>query len=334
MAFIYIRGNFFWIRRQGISGEVVRESLGIPVDSEGGRLRARKKAAHWTAKELGGMGPKERRHWGAWVPEYLKTRYSKKSPLSLDRANAAWEKISLFLTEQEILFASALTYRTAGLYVDWRITGGKDRKAVNRNTAVTEFVFFRVVTKEALRREYSDIDPCRQIEVSMGPKKVKREITLDDQAKIEAALSDGPEWMREHWLVLMRQGIRCREAAVPLDRIDEKNGTIMFRLKGGRDFVAPLHKDLLPLVAKAREENRPVLVPNMLHAPKYWYMLFHRLGMPYSVHCTRVTVITRLLRAKHTIADVCGYIGHTAEVNVIYRRINHNDVRSLGDALS
>jgi len=127
---------------------------------------------------------------------------------------------------------------------------------------------------------------------------------------IEKELESGHEWMRDQWLVMMRQGCRVAETAVPLDRIDLGAGAITFRLKGGRLYTVRMHPDLLPLVAKVRGRGDSVLVQaNIRSATSRWCELFRSLGMPYSSHCCRVTVITRLLRAGHSPALVSAFIG-------------------------
>jgi integrase len=90
--------------------------------------------------------------------------------------------------------------------------------------------------------------------------------------------------------------------------IDTKARTIAFNAKGGRVHAAPLHDDLLPLVAKAIREKRMTLVQLPKYPAKLWHTFFKKLGMGHlSFHSTRVTVVTRLARSgapiyqrKHT----------------------------------
>ena len=84
-----------------------------------------------------------------------------------------------------------------------------------------------------------------------------------------------------------------------------------------------LHPDLLPLVARAREEKRPVLIPLPPSPARSWKHIFRRAKLPdLSIHCSRVTVITRLIEGGATPLEVREFIGHASdEIQAIYRRL-------------
>jgi integrase len=117
--------------------------------------------------------------------------------------------------------------------------------------------------------------------------------------------------------------------------VDEKAMAITFKIKGGSFFTAPLHKDLLPLVKKAREEKREVLIDVPPQASVRFGQFFERKKFEgLCFHCTRVTVVTRLCRAGFSESQTMAYVGHAdALVHAIYRKLKPRDVAHLGDAL-
>lgn len=345
MASIYTRegSRFYWVKyRDPVTRKIKRESTKFLVISKDGKLGALREAAAHSFRELETPRSSEHELWQAWVPAFLNDRY-KDSPKTLSRANNAWAAILAFLTEKKLVNPRMVDYAAVNGYLPWR-AGKTGLRVVKHNTAVLEIKFFSVILREAVRRGFTVANACRELEVARVPAKRKEEITDEDQKIIEAALKDAPRWMGEHWLFLMRMGARCSEAFTPLSEIDEHEGTIRMKIKGGGYHTAPLHEDLVPLVALARKEKRKRLIEPPEYAPKRWHTFLKklrdksrpeeiRLSREYSLHCTRVTVITRLLRKGYTPAQVCAYVGHSEDVNVIYRRLRPSDVRQLGAAL-
>ena len=60
----------------------------------------------------------------------------------------------------------------------------------------------------------------------------------------------------------------------PWFSVDTERMVITFKIKGGRLHAAPLHPDLLPLVARARAENREYLVDLPADASSRWAKFF------------------------------------------------------------
>lgn len=142
-------------------------------------------------------------------------------------------------------------------------------------------------------------------------------------------------WMEESFLVAMRQGCRLREIQVPMDRIDVKGMVITFKVKGGKLHAAPLHKDLLPLVKKAKAEKRVCLVELPEQPSPRWQKFFNAIGLGHlCFHCTRVSVVTRLCEAGFSESQTMAYVGHASEaVHAVYRKMRPVAVAKLGDVL-
>ncbi|MEQ1862885.1 MAG: site-specific integrase [Chthoniobacteraceae bacterium] len=333
MASLYSRPRspFFWIKyRDPNSGRLVRESTGVRRDSEGGKQLANRKRAEAEVKELSAPQVRHGERWQAWAREYLDDRYLGSG--SHKNALTALADLLAFFEAHSIYTPRMLSYATASQFMKWRLSA-KTLPRIHHNTARLRFVYLSVLMSEAVRRGFADGNPCREVKAGKIAAKAKLEISAEHEAQIVTLLASSKPWMLEQWRVLMLTGCRIAETVVPLDRIDTEEMTITFKLKGGKLHTAPLHRELMPLVERARCERRPTLIAPPAAAHAVWCLWFKKHGFPYSAHCTRVTVITRLLRDNFSPAKVCALIGHSEEVNVIYRRLKPTDVRELLSAL-
>lgn len=334
MASLYTRPRspYYWLKRRDPgTGKVVRESTEIRTDSPGARAKANQLRAAATLAEQNAPQIATSERWQNWLAAFLQRRYE--NTPSWKNAKLAGAEILTFVEHHQVPSPRFLTYAIASTFVQWR-TSTKLLPPISANSAALRFVYLSVAMREAVRRGFATANPCRDVRSERTPAKQKLEITEDHQAKIESLLTTAQAWMREQWLILMRQGCRISETLVPLDRIDESRRTITFRIKGGRLHTSQLHPDLLPLVAQARAEGRKTIIEPPPSYNAIWSLWLKKHGFPYSAHCTRVTVITRLLRAGHSPALVCAFIGHTEEVNRIYRRLKPPDTLALLATLS
>lgn len=341
MAFTYERNDspWMWICYLDAAGRRQRKPSDIARGQPDTKRRCKALKAEHDLQEA--SLPRVRREadrWENWVPKYLESRYHKKV-LTWDRMKAAWAALFAYLHGSGVKTARGLTYTAASGYVDWRL-GATGLRRVKHNTAIFEAKLLSVVMSEAVRKGLAAVNPCREIELHREPAKEKREITDAEQAIIEEALLKEPAWMRESWLTYMTQGCRLSEVEVPMERIDtaSEERTITFKIKGRgiRLHKAPLHDDLLPLVEKARAEGRTQLVTLPCSPAKKWHDFFKRCKIEgISTHCTRVTVITRLIRNGADPVLVRQYIGHSSdEIQAIYRRLRPSDAAGLGKFLS
>lgn len=328
------RSPYHWVKyRDPVTGKVKAESTGLRRDNPEESKKAHQHRAKLEMLELSApkVNPGER--WGDWAPAYIEERYGGSG--SLRSARLGLRDAIEFFKQFNVPAPRFLTHAIACEFVPWRVSKDCRIGAVGRNTAKLRFTYLRIIVAKATKLGLCEVNPTRDVEVRGAPAKKKNEITIEDQKVIERRLLQHPQWMREQWLILMRQGCRIGETVVPMDRINTDTMTITFKLKGGALFTTALHPDLLPLVKLARKEKRPTLItPPRQKFSGAWTLLFQACKLPYSAHCTRVTVITRLLRANHSPAKVCAFIGHQEEINRIYRRLTAPDVRELLSALS
>jgi site-specific recombinase XerD len=337
MASIYQRdgSGFYWVKyRDPLTDTVKRKSTGIRIDQPDGRRMAKRAANEYTQRELSAPKTKESERWETWADPYFAQRY--RNLRTLSSAREALRDLMEYFKLKGIRTPAMVNYSNAAGFVPWRTDPKNPLGSVAVNTARLRFIYLQILMGEAVRRGYAAGNPCREVRHRRVAPKEKAEITMEHQKTIEGLLEKKPEWMREQWVVLMRQGCRVAETAPPLEQIDSANMTITLRVKGGRRHTQALHPDLLRLINRARAENRTSLIegPPAGSWSAIWSKFFKRHNLPYSIHCTRVTVITRLIRAGHSAAMICGFIGHTEEVNRIYRRLKPPDAAGLLDTLA
>ncbi len=333
----------------------LRRSLATPFrldDPEG------EKKAYDLARERAAVarvhGPQDAELWEAWVLPFLQERY-RKQPLTLRRYSTSWRYVRLYLEELNLRGPRAVNFQHVRGYIAWR-TGRVKRtgKSASHNTAITDLKAFQVVLAEAVRREWIKGNPCRDLGICREPAREKPEISDEDMARIVAELdrlvAERPHksWMRISWEIARWQG--CRLSATQFDirrQVNFRDGTIWFQEKGrnGRPAVhtAPLHPELRVFLQGLLDKGQTFTckfprmgIQSAGAASKFFREFFDGLGLPeVSFHCTRVTVITKLLRAQVPLATVMEYVGHAdEEVNRIYRRLKPRDIAPAALALS
>lgn len=335
MASHYTRQSspYYWLRFQRPDGGWSSRRTDIRVDDDDAKRKLKMLLARESVREAS-LNPRAGSDlgWG-WVPTYLQARYT--HPISRRRAFNAWAPISVFLEWRGIESPGQLQRKHGLEYVQWRQTPPAGTvKAMSKNTAIHELKTLGMVMQEALTRELCSGNPIHRLGLKKDPQKKKPEFLREEQERVEAALLTAPQWMQDQWLVAMRHGCRLSEVRVPMHEVDLQDKVILFRGKKGKEHWAPLHPDIEPLVMRRRKEGAQVLVEIPDNASRDWRRFFQKLGLPHTFHSTRVSVVSRLVRGGHTVAQIMQYVGHaSATVNEIYRRHRPVDVAHLGKAL-
>lgn len=337
MASHYRRAHspFYWLRIQNPDGTWGGKSSGIRVDAPGAVRKVKQLEAVETMKEHERDSSGNAHRFDSWVPTFLGQKY--RNGKTVTRYLNAWSAVSTYLEHKRIISPVQVTYRLCTEYPTFRTKPPKElMKARSWNTALTELKVFSAVLQEAVRRGYITANPCIRLGLKRTPPKQKAEITDEERIKIEAALETMPAWMADCFLVAMRQGFRLSETAVPLPNVDLTVQTVTVTGKGGKIHTAPLHADLLPLVARAKAAKRNCLVELPKYPAKLWHQFFRRIGLGHlSFHSTRVTVVTKLARSGAPSYKTKAYVGHASDtVHAVYQRLNPVDVRDLGAVLS
>jgi len=337
MASFYKRGNIYWICYKKPDGTWSDKSTGIKVSAKGSGRRIERLVARQQASERVFSKEAGDALFASWVGSWMDYKYD--NELTRSRCAASWSHLSEFLRKLKVTHPAEVTYQMCHNYMEWRtdqeLAAKENRRSGKWNTALTEIRFLGAILQEAVRRGYIIANPCSQLGLGRKNTKEKREITSEEIERINDLIVDAPEWMQDSWLVAIKQGCRLRECAVHIDNIDLGVMSIRFHVKGGKTHTAPLHKDLLPLIEKAKKRESKKIVDFGKYPSKCWSQWFAKNGFGgITFHCTRVTVITRLARAGFSEAKCMQYVGHSSEeVHAIYRKLKSADVAELGDVL-
>jgi len=324
---------FIYLRTRRIDGSWGKVRTAIRVDDPDVKRKTAMAVAKASIDEAmqAGSAQASFRGW-SWVPEFLHRHYD--NAKSLQRAQNCWAALSVFLETQGITGPEMVTHRLGHDYVTWRQHPPKGTvKARAKNTALTEIKILSQIMQEAVKLELATGNPLFRLGIKRAPCKQKAEVLPEEQELIERALLNEPQWMQDAWLVAMCHGCRLREVAVPMREI--RGQTLVFKGKKDKLHAAPLHEKCLPLVERRRAEGAALLVDLPAMPSKAWHSFFKRLGLGHlSFHSTRVTVVSRLIRANVSPAVVMQYVGHASQtVNEIYRRHRPLDVAHLGALL-
>lgn len=192
---------------------------------------------------------------------------------------------------------------------------------------------------QAIKRGYSTSNPCASLGIAKETPREKPELSDDDIALIRKQLQtlNKPEWMRVCFEIAIHQGCRLRETSLPLSKVDLEKRTIQFHAKGGKDFTAPIHPNLIPKFEGMKQTGQKLTCELPAMPSKHWFTFFKQIGLHKKgvcFHCTRVTVITRLIREGVPENKVKKIVNHAStEVHRIYQRLGVEDVRASLDAL-
>lgn len=280
----------------------------------------------------------EPERWEFWAPQYIAERYEE-SPKSLERYNLRWKSIRNFFRRHKIDYPRQLTFNSLTQYVAWRRAGDKEFGVWpgSKNTAIGDVKFLGLLMRRAIQLGFATTNPCEGLGLKKVKPEPKREVSDKDIKTIWTELANEPEWMRVCFQICLHTGCRLRESTVPLDCVDVQRRFIHFpHAKGDKPFTVPLRDELLPLFKRLQEERPGMAACDLPHMPsKEWWRFFKRLGMPYSIHCLRVTFISRLARAGVPASEAMRLVNHASlEIHRIYQRFQPEDLRASLQKLS
>jgi integrase len=336
MASLYKRdrSRFWWIEYIDATGQRRQESTKLRRDiaSESKKARALRDelSARETEQSARESGLGRDALWNAWVPRLLEQRYGN-SPLSYQRAEAAWRNIEAFLRAHEISVPRQLTRQQVRDYVAWRRVK-RPEMGVNKaakNTALLEIKFLSLILDEAIQSGFCSTNPCRKLGIKRDKAKPKPKIEIDEHRLITRALKREPEWMRVSYKIAWEQGCRFSETCLPLSDVDLARNVIGFRTKGEKETVAefPLSPRLRPLIRRLCRERKKRTFEMPKWAAKKWFYFFRRNGLKHlCFHSTRVSFVTRCYEAGIPREHVMRLAGHaTTLAHEIYPRVKSSD---------
>jgi site-specific recombinase XerD len=344
MASLYKRARspFWWIKFIDDTGRLRQESTGKRVDSvhetrEARRLRAAKEFAER------GAAPSERsdRDLSAWVQPWLDVTH-KNQDLTLESYSGAWRNLLEYFTLKKIRSASEISRRDCFDYLGWRQNADNKNKRkrnacakVKLNTALFDLRILRKILNEAVAREYIVRNPAARMGIKAEKVEEKPEISDEERAIVEATFPPIPDWREISWTIAINQGCRLSETSLPLSMVDFKGDKITFRLKRGRMHTTKMLPAVKALLLKLKEAGLTHTWAFHRNASRDWGRILQGLGLHFSFHSTRVTVITRLARAGVNEQQARRFIGHaSSEIHAIYTRLQAEDLDSCVSALT
>ena len=337
MASAYIRKDspFWWVNFQTPDGSRKGKSTGVRVGSKGAVRRVQMLIVEAQTKEMAFADDGGEALFRNWVSKWIVYRNEKATTRT--RYLHCWANLAVFFKMKGISHPAEVTYQLCHEYIRWRMDNEENKRQGRRrcssNTAHTEVRCLGGIMREAVQRSFITSNPCAQLRLKRRNETDKREILADEIKRIETLLLAEPEWMRNCWLVAIKQGCRISETAIPVSRI--KANVIEFHVKGGKLHYAPMHEDLKPLLKKASKRKSKMMVELNHNPSRSFSNFFKKHGFEgLTFHSTRVTVVTRLARAGYSEVQTMEYVGQCSSmVHSIYRKLRPDDLRHLGDAL-
>lgn len=341
----YERPDSPWVRVQysdGKGGKTIIKTS-IRKDDPDKKRKIAKELNRLEAMLLTGknaMPEDDRANW-RWVIPYLSTRYGAKKR-TLQIYLAQWKQIYLFLEEFDIESPGMLIRDHAYEYADWRCSQVKQKsgRSPGINTAVGELKLLGMIMDEAVARHLAVENPARKLGIEREDTEIKPEIKDDEYLIITAALLKKPMWMRVSFDIAIDTGLRFRDTQIRAERINWDDRMILIeKPKGGvkRQFSIPIYPPIEALLMAMKKEGRPLLwkEPAGTLTGLEWTKFFREIGLPHlCFHCTRVTFITRGMRAGIPESVMMKMVNHANKlISRIYQRWLSDDVRAFADRI-
>jgi site-specific recombinase XerD len=338
MASLYKRPNSpnWHIKYKDAAGEPQQHTTGmryaVPAQTKKARMMLHEKQLLELKREKGS----QHGAWKNWVIKFLENQYQTQQK-TLSRYKTCWRNLSAYLDEKGILAPHQLTFDICMDYMDWRKAGQPEIGIYKceHNTARQDLKILHLICEHAIKRGLIVANPCRKLGIKKHKPREKPELSDDDIALIRKKLTElkMPSWMSTSFEIAIHQGVRLSETSFPLSRVDWKNQQIEFHAKGSRKYSVGIHPKLLSLLEKLKAEKKTLTCELPAMPSKEWWRFFKKIGLHrkgVSFHCTRVTVITKLIREGWSEAAVMNVVHHAStEVNRIYQRLGVNDSKRV-----
>jgi integrase len=283
----------------------------------------------------------ENRHDGGrggdwlWVLPYLTARYAAK-PRTRRIYLAQWRSLDLFFTGEGIGSPALLTREHVFAYIEWRQSTVKEKskRTTKLNTALGELKLLGLLMDEAVSRHLAVENPARKLKIAREETESKPEILDEELRLIFEGLKTEPEWMRKSFELALKTGLRFGDTRLARSQVRwESDDLLIEKPKGGRkrEFTIPIYEDVRAMLVEFRMSGQQHLwtAPAKALTGLAWTRFFRRIGLPHlCFHCTRVTFVTRGMRAGIPESVMCKMVNHGSKlINRIYQRWTSDDVR-------
>ena len=333
MASVFKRKDspFWWIRQKDIAGKWGGKSTKYRVGSPVETKRARSEASELTSNELGRVAIADPEMWDRWAPGFFKTHCT--SPATRKGYLQSWSWIMSYLADRGVVCPRMLAYKDAFDYIGWRCARG-----AQKSTALRDLKVLRLVMRHAVRLGLASGNPCDRMGVERPAPKVKAELTDEQIGIIYDRIKHEHPWMLVAFSICLYTGCRVSEANLDMIEFDFDRGVMTFiNPKGGvkRAFTTLVPARLQTVIDGATKKHaRDTLTPPKT-ASQLFGKFFRKIGLKgVTIHCTRVTYISRLARSgvPERIARLA--VNHSSEVvHRTYQRLGIDDLRQLEGAI-
>jgi hypothetical protein len=287
------------------------------------------------------------RKWDEWVMPWIQTRWgANETRTSKIYTNYFWRWLRYF-RENQISHPGALTLKHVEDYFAWRAKRrGSQRTVGNRNTAIGEIKFLRMMMDYAVQQGYATENPAKELVLKKEAAKEKN-LWEDHEIKLVSDALSQPDkkfgWMHVTFLMGYYQAVRINQCRVPLSRIDFRRHQIDYPgqiavdgkkanlVKGGKGYVHRIDDEFYPIlkeiVAHRRAIGKSTLCDIPLLCGVEYRVFLDGLGLHHLVHHgLRTTWITVAAKAGVHQAIAQKFVHHSnAEVHAIYQKFSVND---------
>ncbi len=327
MASTYQRGNTIWIKFRDIDGSIKRESTHLSAKNPLDVRRAQKLAMDKSAYEQQYKHNPKDSAWDHWVPQFLNARY-KDNPEQKEHIAKTWVRLREHLKTLRVEHPIQLRYSHTAAMVEQMMSAGlsASKRNLKSSTVGVYLSTLSVVMDEAIRREFAENNPVRQVELPKEQRKIKQEITPEHMEIIREAIKKEDDVMQVQFAIGTCTGCRLSECYQPVTNINLKTLELHFsKVKNRKPYSIPIHKDLIPLFEKIIQsgQSHTFIHPKVKRGTfsARWKYFFQSLGMPYTFHCFRVTFINQGRRAGIDRFTMMKLVGHNSpNVHSIYSR--------------
>ncbi|HTH48420.1 MAG TPA: tyrosine-type recombinase/integrase [Candidatus Limnocylindria bacterium] len=353
MAHVYRKpdSKFWWISRRDLAtGARIRKSTGLRHGIPAETRKAKELEALANVEERRIRTTIESEAFTAWVPQFLRTRYSADSATAtLVRYLAVWQNLQAFMEAHSLVIPRQFTRDHCYDYLTWRKQPQPGTRKGRHNTILMELKIFGLIMREAVRRKYAEVNPVNDLNLKKEDPRKKPELTVEQIQLVSDTIDrEGGDYqvlLRRSWDIARYHGARLNETWLnPMTDVWVENTKagpewrIRFVGKKKATRIVPLAHELIPLFAQLQKERatqtyeRPMNRNGLSRSSAVWTDFLHRTGLRHKIrgvthHCLRVTMATNLARNEVPENKAMRFMGHASTtVHRAYQDLKAGDL--------
>lgn len=257
--------------------------------------------------------------WASFVQEHTDRIPGEKNRVEAKRTLEEFGKETKQVPPRRVTFAMVESY-VEGLGVK-----GNTQATVNKKLR-----YLRAAFNKAVKRGYLARSPMVAWDWTAEQDKPIRELTQSEQARLlAAAKGQGFRWWAFIYVAVNTGGRRGELLALPWDRVDFADGSVLFtHTKGRRNRRVPVlpgpMRVLRRLQAQTLKQGGPFIgMDDQARLQDEWDAILKASGIAHATpHDLRRTYITRLIRAGVNLPTVQRLAGHVS-INTTLKYYNH-----------